>query len=47
MNYETIQLEVNDSIAVVTLNRPDRMNTLGGSMKEDLRHAFTERIRND
>ncbi len=47
MNYETIQLEVNDSIAVVTLNRPDRMNTLGGSMKEDLHHAFTERIRND
>lgn len=47
MSYETIQLEVNDSIAIVTLNRPDRMNTLGGSMKEDLRHAFTERIRND
>lgn len=47
MNYETLQLDVKDAIAIVTLNRPERMNTLGGSMKEDLHHVFIDRIRND
>ncbi|CAM4328525.1 enoyl-CoA hydratase/isomerase family protein [Bordetella muralis] len=47
MNYDTLQLDINGAIAIVTLNRPERMNTLGGSMKEDLHHVFTERIRND
>jgi enoyl-CoA hydratase len=36
----TILYSVEDGVAVVRLNRPDRMNTLGGSMKEDLATAF-------
>lgn len=47
MNYDTLLYEVRDGVALITLNRPERMNTLGGSMKDDLRHAFLERARND
>lgn len=47
MDYETLLYEVRDGVALVTLNRPDRMNTLGGSMKADLRAVFGERIRED
>ncbi|MDP9912508.1 enoyl-CoA hydratase [Variovorax boronicumulans] len=44
---ETLQYEVRDNVAIVTLNRPDRMNTLGGSMKPDLARAFFEYARAD
>lgn len=47
MHYDTLLYEVRDQVALITLNRPDRMNTLGGSMKDDLRHAFLERARHD
>ena len=39
--YETLLYEKHDNgVAVVTLNRPDRMNTLGGTMKPDLWDVF-------
>ena len=44
---ETLLFEVRDNVAIVTLNRPDRMNTLGGSMKPDLARAFFEYARAD
>jgi len=44
---ETLLYEVHGNVALVTLNRPDRMNTLGGSMKPDLARAFFEFARND
>lgn len=47
MNFETLLYEVHDGVAVVTLNRPDRMNTLGGSMKPDLQAVFGDLARND
>src|SRR5690606_5094436 len=47
MTFETLLYEVRDGVALITLNRPDRMNTLGGSMKDDLRAAFLDRARND
>lgn len=47
MSYETLLYDVRDQVALVTLNRPDRMNTLGGPMKDELRHAFLERARHD
>jgi len=47
MTYETLLYEVRDQVALVTLNRPERMNTLGGPMKDELRHAFLERARHD
>lgn len=43
----TLLYEVRDQVAVITLNRPDRMNTLGGTMKPDLARAFFELARND
>ncbi len=47
MNFETLLYEVHDGVAIVTLNRPDRMNTLGGSMKPDLHAVFTDLARDD
>jgi len=44
---QTLRYEVQASVAVITLNRPDRMNTLGGSMKPDLAQAFFEFARAD
>lgn len=43
----TLLYEVRDQVAVITLNRPERMNTLGGTMKPDLARAFFELARND
>ena len=47
MNFETLLYEVTDGVAVVSLNRPDRMNTLGGSMKADLQAAILDLARHD
>lgn len=43
----TLLYEVRDRVAVITLNRPERMNTLGGTMKPDLARAFFELARQD
>lgn len=40
MRYEQIQYEVNDPVAVVTLNRPDRLNAMTIRMQEELKHAL-------
>jgi enoyl-CoA hydratase len=47
MDIGTLQYEVNGCVAIIRLNRPDRMNTLGGTMKADLATAFFEHARND
>lgn len=47
MDIGTLQYEVNGNVAIIRLNRPDRMNTLGGTMKPDLAKAFFEHARND
>jgi enoyl-CoA hydratase len=44
---ETLLYEVQGNVAVITLNRPERMNTLGGTMKPDLARAFFEFARSD
>ena len=36
MEYETIDFEVTDSVATITLNRPDNANTLNKKMIEEL-----------
>jgi enoyl-CoA hydratase/carnithine racemase len=46
-DYETLLYKVEDGVATVTLNRPDRMNTLGGTMKPDLWDVFTQRMLED
>lgn len=46
-DYETLLYSVDDGVATITLNRPDRMNTLGSSMKPDLHDVFFNKMRND
>ncbi|MFV0512571.1 MAG: enoyl-CoA hydratase-related protein [Jhaorihella sp.] len=41
MDSQTITLEVTDGLAVLTLNRPDRMNALTAQMRAEIAHAMT------
>ena len=41
MTYRTIRLEVDDGVAVVTLDRPEVRNAFGDGMGEELGDAFT------
>lgn len=40
MNFETINFELMESVAVVTLNRPDALNALSLQLVKDLRDAL-------
>lgn len=42
MSYETIQLEMRDTVAVITLNRPLALNALTVMMGQEFRSAITE-----
>lgn len=42
MNYDTITLETNDNLAVLTLNRADVMNALNTQMRAEMTHAVKE-----
>ena len=42
MNYKTIILEKKEGIATITLNRPDRLNTLSAEMSRELWYAIEE-----
>ncbi|HEX7332668.1 MAG TPA: enoyl-CoA hydratase-related protein [Pyrinomonadaceae bacterium] len=44
MTYETIQLEMHDSVCVLTLNRPDRLNALTVEVAKDFKAAIGEAI---
>jgi len=39
-NYETVQLEMRDAVAILTLNRPDALNALTVTMAGDFKNAF-------
>ena len=41
MTYECLLYEVKDGIATLTLNRPERLNALGGTLRQDLQDAVT------
>src|SRR5262245_12284887 len=40
MAYETITVEARDGVAVVTVNRPDKLNALNERVIEELTQAF-------
>lgn len=46
MNYETILLDITDGLAVLTFNRPDKMNALTTQMRAEITHAMKEAARN-
>jgi 2-(1,2-epoxy-1,2-dihydrophenyl)acetyl-CoA isomerase len=46
MNYETIQFEVQQGVARLTLNRPDRLNSFNVQMHEEVRDALV-RVRTE
>jgi enoyl-CoA hydratase/carnithine racemase len=39
--YKCLLYEIKDGIATLTLNRPDRLNALGDTLREDLQDAVT------
>src|ERR1700675_2350804 len=41
MTYQCLLYDVSDGVATLTLNRPERLNALGGSLREDLHDAVT------
>ncbi|MBO9445164.1 enoyl-CoA hydratase-related protein [Ruegeria sp. R14_0] len=45
MDYEAIRIEITDNLAVVTLNRPDKMNALTAQMRAEVTHAMTHAAR--
>jgi enoyl-CoA hydratase/carnithine racemase len=45
--FETIKLEIADKVAVLTLNRPDKMNAFTGQMMLDVMAAFDYTDSND
>jgi enoyl-CoA hydratase len=47
MEFKSIIYEVKDGVAVISLNRPDSMNAIGGTMREDLGKALFECARED
>src|ERR1041384_6705438 len=44
MSYETIQLEMLSAVAVLTLNRPDRLNALNVQVAHDFKAALAEAL---
>ena len=47
MNYEHILYGVDQKVATVTLNRPDRMNAWTPTMERDVRHAMETASKDD
>jgi enoyl-CoA hydratase len=41
-NYEAIQIEKSDGVAIVRLNRPERLNAVNGAMHSELMQLFLD-----
>lgn len=44
MSFETVQFEMRDAVAIITMNRPDALNALSLQLTEDLREAINKAI---
>jgi methylglutaconyl-CoA hydratase len=42
MNFETLKLEINDGIGIITLNRPDKRNAISLQLVDELMSALDE-----
>jgi enoyl-CoA hydratase/carnithine racemase len=47
MTYQDIRFEIESGVAVITLDRPESMNSFSGRMGEDLGHAYRQCDEND
>ena len=47
MGFETVQLERHQAVAMLTMNRPDRLNAITGPMFRELRTALEQVARDD
>jgi enoyl-CoA hydratase/carnithine racemase len=47
VDFEQIQLSVNDRVATITLNRPDKLNAFTGLMAKEVMEAFDQTDAND
>lgn len=47
MNFQNLLIDIKDKIAIVTINRPDKMNALNLQTMTELKSAFTELNGND
>ncbi|WP_170330000.1 enoyl-CoA hydratase-related protein [Ruegeria arenilitoris] len=45
MEYETVLLDITDDLAVVILNRPDKLNALTAQMRAEITHAMKHAAR--
>ncbi len=46
-DFDTLYIEIDEQIATITLNRPDKLNTFNGRMMQDLIAAFDATDAND
>jgi 2-(1,2-epoxy-1,2-dihydrophenyl)acetyl-CoA isomerase len=44
MSFETVNYELNESVAIITMNRPDALNALSLRLTQDLREAINKAI---
>ena len=46
MNYQNLLIEKKDSLSIVTINRPDKLNALNSQTMDELKSIFTQ-LKND
>lgn len=47
MNYKTILVEISEKVAIITINRPDKLNAINLEVIAELEKAFDEMERNN